>query len=434
MHNHRVHVTRSRHVQSSFQRILFSFEQFKRHEMANHAAAGAYAFLLSAIPAILVILFISSRAVTSFDPETILKSLDPIIGPLGVRSALQSFLSKPLSGFTGAFGIINLVWAARLFIVSIQRGIRVVYFDAARANPVRENILTFAVELIIIVAVVLIISASQIARATIAAIQWEPAVAFLRLTVKTMVLILPVLSLWLFVFLTYMNIPPRKPRLRHAALSSILCIITSSLLGALLGLTLNTTRYGLLYGILGNLIIGLIKVYFFFWLYFLFAELCYTIEYFDSLLFARFYRLSTSNKPAGRIEKYLFIEPNRLFGRYAREFSKGQVIFSRGDFDRTAFYLYRGRVDIYLSAPEGQDTSKHTSVGEGELFGEMASILYEPRSAWALAGTDCTVFVLPPDLFERFLTQDADASLRLLRLMASRLRNNNDILSSPDET
>lgn len=400
--------------------------------MANHAAAGAYAFLLSAIPAILVILFVSSQAVASFNPEIILKTLDPVIGPLGVRSAFQSFLSKPLSGFTGAFGIINLIWAARLFIVSIQRGIRVVYHDAAKANPVRENILTFAVELIIIVAIVLIISVSQIARAAIDAVQWAPAAAFLRLTVKTLLHVLPVVSLWLFVFLTYKNIPPRKPRIRNAALSSLLCIATSNALGALLGLTLKTTRYGLLYGILGNLIIGLIKVYFFFWLYFLFAELCYTMEYFDSLLFSRFHRITTSDKPAGRIEKALFLEPKRLFKRYAHHYSPGQTIFSKGDIDRSALYLYRGRVDIFLSPPDDKNESKHTSVMEGELFGEMASILYEPRSAWAVAGTECTIFVLPPEMFERFLAQDADASMHLMRLMAYRIKSNNEILSNTD--
>ena len=44
-------------VQGPLRRALFSFEQFTRHEMANHASAGAYAFLLSAFPAILIVLY-----------------------------------------------------------------------------------------------------------------------------------------------------------------------------------------------------------------------------------------------------------------------------------------------------------------------------------------------------------------------------------------
>ena len=185
----------SKATQSLFQRILFSFELFGRNEMANHAAAGAYGFLLSAIPALLVIVFASSRVVASFNPATILAPLEPFFAIFGGRDAMLSFLSSPLAGFTGVFGVINLIWAARLFIVSIQRGIRVVYADLGRSGAVRDNLLTFAVELIIIVAVVLIISASQVARAAIAAIHWAPAAAFMGLAVKTAFHALPITSL-----------------------------------------------------------------------------------------------------------------------------------------------------------------------------------------------------------------------------------------------
>ncbi len=397
--------------------------------MANHAAAGAYSFLLSAIPAVLVILYISSKALVSFDAEIILTTLNPFIEAFGGREALKAIISKPLTGFAGAFGFINLIWAARLFIVSLQRGVRVVYSDAAKANPVRENVLTFAVELIVIVAVVLVILVSQVARAALDTMQWAPAAEFFGLAVKASLHLFPVTLLWLFVFLTYKNVPPRKPRLGNAAFSAVLCVASYTALGAMLGLTLDTARYGLLYGILGNLIVGLIKVYFFFWLYFFHAELCYTLEYFDSLLFARFHRLSSTEKPAGRIERALFSEPNRLIKRYSREFAAGETIFSQGDEDRSALYLYRGSVEIYLAQNDERPATLLSTVGEGEFFGEMAWILEEPRSALARAKSDCTVFILPPELFERFLAQDAGASRRLVELLAARLKANNERLS-----
>lgn len=427
-------------IRSLLQRILFSFEQFGRNEMANHAAAGAYGFLLSAIPAILVIVFASSRLVASFDPETILRPLAPFFESFGGRDAMLSFLSSPLAGFTGAFGVINLVWAARLFIVSIQRGIRVAYSDVARSGAVRDNLLTFAVELVIIVAVVLIISASQVARAAISAIHWAPAAAFMGFAVKAGFHALPITSLWLFVFLTYARIPPKPPRLRTAAASAALCVASYVALAALLGLTLNVERYGLLYGILGNLIVGLIKVYFFFWLYFFFVEVCYTTEHLDPLLFARFHGLRLEGKAPGRLERALFSEPERLFRRYARRYEPGETVFRRGDTDRSALYLYEGTVDIYLEASEapGESSSKDrlqgigdplSTVSAGEFFGEMAWILEEPRSAFAIARGDCTIFELPPEVFESFLAQDASATRRLAELLAARLKANNERFS-----
>jgi len=423
--------TAYRYLKSFTQRALFSFEQFARHEMANHAAAGAYSFLLSAIPAVLVILYISSMALVTLDAELIIATLNPFIEAFGGRNALEAFVSKPLAGFAGAVGFINLIWAARLFIVSLQRGIRIIYSDTVRSNPVRENILTFAVELIVIVAVVLIILASQVARAAIGAMEWAPAAAFFGMAVKTGLLVLPVILLWIFVFLTFSNVPPKRPSLQNAAISAALCVTAYSAFGAILGLTLNTARYGLLYGILGNLIVGLIKVYFFFWLYFFFAELCYTLEYFDTLLFARFHRIDSSEKPAGKIERALFAEPNRLMKRYARRYEADEIIFTQGDADRSALYLYKGSVEIYLS--QGESPGKLLStVHEGDFFGEMAWILEEPRSALARAKTQCTVFVLPPELFERFLAQDAGAARKLVEILAARLKANNERLSRSD--
>lgn len=411
------------------QRALFSFEQFARHEMANHAAAGAYSFLLSAIPAVLVILFISSRAVLSLDNDYVLGILGPFIDSFGAREVIMRFIDTPLAGYTGAVGLINLVWAARLFIVSIQRGLRVINAGTGTVNPVRENVLTFVLELVVIVAVVLIIFLSQTARVAIDALGWVPAARLLGFAIRSGLHILPFSILWLFVFLTLSRIPVDKPSPGQAALSATLCVVSYSIFGALLGLTLNTARYGLLYGILGNLIIALIKVYFFFWLYFFFAELCFTLKHFDSLLFARFHRIDSVERAAGRLERALFAEPGRLIRRYARNFKAGETIFSQDDTDKSALYLYRGSVGIYLAKPgEAPPGTRLSTVKEGEFFGEMAWILEEPRSALALAGSDCTVFVLPPEMFEQFLAQDADASRRLAELLALRLKANNERL------
>ncbi|HPG87647.1 MAG TPA: Crp/Fnr family transcriptional regulator, partial [Spirochaetales bacterium] len=89
-------------------------------------------------------------------------------------------------------------------------------------------------------------------------------------------------------------------------------------------------------------------------------------------------------------------------------------------------YLYRGSVEIGLPPAAGEAGAVLSTVGEGELFGEMAWLLEEPRSARAVAKTDCMVFVLPPEMFERYLAQDAGASRRLVELMAARLKANNE--------
>jgi CRP-like cAMP-binding protein len=188
---------------------------------------------------------------------------------------------------------------------------------------------------------------------------------------------------------------------------------------------LNTERYGLLYGILGNLIGGLIRVYMFFWFYFFFAELCYTLENYDSILFARFHRIDTSGKTPRALERALFAKPQRLFKRYAHEFPAGSVIFQKGDPCGEAYYLYKGKVAVFLEDP-AEGKKPISILKEGEFFGEMACILREPRTAWAVAQTDTTVFILPSSMFKGLLNQDPHAATRMVELLAARLSANNE--------
>ncbi len=417
-------------IKSFTQRALFSFEQFGRHELANHAAAGAYAFLLSAVPALLVVFYLASLAADWFrlDIDSAISFIGPYIEIFGGSEAIKAFVGNPLTGFAGAFGLVNLVWAGRLFVVSMQRGVRVIYSSSGKVDPVRENVLTFAVEIILMLAVVTLIAASQLVRVLLGSVSWAPVRELLGAAVPFIAGLIPLAALWLFVFLTYKNVPPKRPLTRNALLASALCAIAYELFGLAIGFTMNTARYSLLYGILGNLVITLIKVYTFFWMYFLFAELMYTVENFDSLLFARFHRVQSAHGTPNVIERTLFSEPSRLVRKYSRHFPRGETVFRAGDGNKEAFYLYRGSVGVYLEQPRPGGSEPVSLVPEGEFFGEMACVLDEPRTAWAVAETDCTVFKLPPAVFKRYLAEDPEAMTRLLGLLAGRLRANNELI------
>jgi membrane protein len=419
---------------AGIQRTVFSLEQFSRHEMANHAAAGAYGFLLSAGPALLVILYLSSIAFggRTIDLSSASSFLEPYFGTIADLPQLATLTTRPLAGFAGIFGFVNLIWTSRLFILSIQRGIRVVYSDVTQANPVRENILTFAAELLLLLSVIGLIAFARLAGPVVNAIRATPLHGLLSEALSIAASILPLAILWLFVFLTYHGIPARKPRYLVSAISALLCTAAYLLIGLSLNLFLNIERYGLLYGVMGNLIVGLVKVYAFFWLYFFFAELSYTIQFFDTLLFTRFHKLESASKAGTRLERSLFAEPERLERHFARYFKAGDLIFARYEEGREAFYLYRGTVHIHLDEPSSCQAK--SIIREGDFFGELAPILDEQRSAWAVAATDCIVFLLPPELFKRFITNNAESSQHLLELMANRIKANDDYLRQAGTT
>lgn len=74
-------------------------------------------------------------------------------------------------------------------------------------------------------------------------------------------------------------------------------------------------------------------------------------------------------------------------------FSAGEVIFRQGYPGDHAYIIKRGEVEIVLENVDGSEEIVAT-LGEGEMFGEMAVMDDAPRSATARAKTDCALQVM----------------------------------------
>ena len=412
-----------------WQRILFATERYGQDELANHAAAGAYAFLLSATPAVLLVLGIAGAvlraAPAAFDG--IERLVSGLLAPLDAASAARAFFSRPMGGIGAVVGALSLVWAARLFVVTVQRGIRVIWAAAGRNAPVKENVLTFALELACLVAAVAVLAAAQAARLVAAdgAGLLGPVAARL---VAAAAGLAPAAVLFLFVYASYRYIPATRPPVRVAAGSAALCVASYAALSRVFALFINSGRYALLYGFFGSLILLLANVYAFFCLFYFFAEVAYVEEHLDALLLGRFRRL-TGKIPAGgvaaRLERSLFLEPERLMRSYGRSFEAGRTVFEAGSKGKSIYVVHRG--SIAAVAPGGIRVG---TIGPGELFGEMASLLDEERTATALALEDCFLLEIPPEVFEAYLRTDAEANRRLVASLSTRLKEANARLRS----
>ena len=287
------------------QRLLFAAELYGKRELANHAAAGAYAFLLSATPAFLVLLVASSKILQGSNAaaEALKTVLGGILGAQTLDSIAKVYLSRPLTGFAAVFGTVTLIWAARLFVVSVQRGLRTVWADAGPVRPVRESLLTFAVEFVLLFAIIALLAGSQAAKIVIAAIR-DQGVRSAALTLfRAASAVLPHVALGVFAFATYRTVPPVRPKRMHCLAGAVLCAVSYAVFLAVIGTVRNAARYDLLYGVMGNLILGLINVYMFFSLYFFFAQFVYVLGSFDALLLGRYlHRSHARSRAADRAE------------------------------------------------------------------------------------------------------------------------------------
>lgn len=102
-------------------------------------------------------------------------------------------------------------------------------------------------------------------------------------------------------------------------------------------------------------------------------------------------------------------------------FPKGKIIFEQGDMPRLMYVIQEGEVDIVVN---GQVVE---TAGEGSIFGEMALVDDSPRSATAVAKTDCKLVPLAEKHFLDHVHCTPFFALQVMRILTNRLRNMNEV-------
>jgi CRP-like cAMP-binding protein len=99
-----------------------------------------------------------------------------------------------------------------------------------------------------------------------------------------------------------------------------------------------------------------------------------------------------------------------------RHFTAGQIIFQTDDVADGMYAVLGGEVDILI------DDSVRERIEAGGIFGELALLDDLPRSATAVARTDCTVAVVNARRFQALVQQTPYFALQVMQVMAERLR------------
>jgi CRP-like cAMP-binding protein len=104
-----------------------------------------------------------------------------------------------------------------------------------------------------------------------------------------------------------------------------------------------------------------------------------------------------------------------------RSFERGSIIFSKGDAGTCLFAVCSGTVQVIVSSVQGRD-AVFSLISAGEIFGEIALLDGRPRTADAIAFTDCKLMVIERRDFLPLLRTQTDLLLRLLEVLCGRLR------------
>lgn len=102
-------------------------------------------------------------------------------------------------------------------------------------------------------------------------------------------------------------------------------------------------------------------------------------------------------------------------------FLDGQRVFEQGSRDDSLYVVVRGRLKVTSFSTAGRESLLGLE-GPGNVIGELAMLDGEPRSASVSAVEDSELLVLARSEVLGFLSQNADAALSLVSILASRLR------------
>ena len=97
-------------------------------------------------------------------------------------------------------------------------------------------------------------------------------------------------------------------------------------------------------------------------------------------------------------------------------FAAGQTVFKAGNPGEVMFVIIEGEVEIR------DGSSILETAGPGAIFGELALIDDEPRSATVVAKTDCRLVPVDRHRFEFMVQETPFFALAVMKVLADRLR------------
>lgn len=103
-----------------------------------------------------------------------------------------------------------------------------------------------------------------------------------------------------------------------------------------------------------------------------------------------------------------------------RRVAQGDYLFLRGEASGAVFLLVVGTVGIVLTSADGRELVIN-ELHAGDCLGELGVLTRQPRSASAVARSDCELLVVPGQALWEALTADPGLARRLLVMTAARL-------------
>jgi CRP/FNR family cyclic AMP-dependent transcriptional regulator len=138
--------------------------------------------------------------------------------------------------------------------------------------------------------------------------------------------------------------------------------------------------------------------------------------------------------PTRDVDKRELLQNHYLFGKLSpkhidrlaacivgKSVPRAASILAKGDPGSSLFAICQGAVKVSAPSVGGHDAVFNV-FGKGDIFGEFALLDGRPRSADAVAITDCELFVIERRDFVPLLREEPEMALKLIEILCAKLR------------
>lgn len=394
---------------------------FAKNSLQNHAAATAFYFMLAATPLLLLLSYGMQwlgKLAETYVPATMLFAA--LYNQLQLEALTEiGFLPKHTQLAAGGVGLLTLLLSSRGLLNAVQSAFKIIFPDGAK----RRFMISWLLPLVIIPVAFSLLGLAGAVQAVLGFFAQVELIGGLQVTLlKALNFAFMLATIWLLVFLAYWRLPINRPPARLAALIALFSALTLMALFALFGHFFRLERYQSLYGTLGGAVFVLIGAYFACIVFYLWAQCLFAANRVDVEALEKLF-LGGTGEGAGKLESLVFGRANRLLEKYGHTYQPGEVLIQEGEDSQDAFYLYSGEAAAYKMLDSGE--RKLGVLGEGQLFGEMAYLLKEKRTATVKAESVVVALVLPPSLLEQLMRHSAPLSRRIIDTLCLRLEKMN---------
>lgn len=394
---------------------------FSQNGLQNHAAATAFYFLLSATPLLLLLSYALQWLGPLADNSV---SASILMAALYEQMQLEKlttlgFIPRQTQLAAGSVGVLTLILSSRGLVNAVQNALRIIFPDQTKRNFV----ISWVLPLVILPVLFLLMGLAGLAQATLSFLAQHNFIGTGNaLVLQLLNFLFSFAMMWALLFAAYWRLPRRHPPAVTAASFALAATISLNLLFFLFSAFFKLENYHSLYGALGGVIFVLIAAYSGFLIIYFWAQALYAYGQADVTALEKLF-LATSNTATSKLERYVFGDSQRLLQKYGQHYQPDHVLISEGDDSREAYFLYAGRAAVFKKTAAGQH--KLGELYEGQLFGEMAYLLNEKRTASVIAESTLTVLVLPPTVLEDLMQHSAPLSRRIIDTLCQRLEKMN---------